>query len=158
MRLSTKAQALLAALPQQAEVDPLDARIVYYGTSTNPTNTGGTLWRSLNAGVSWTDISRGDGVTGGLHVDTHWIAVSRINPNVLFTANDAHVRDLRLQIPRDCVASESRAATKLALQYFQDVLDADVKASARIRLAAARKVGRGRAARRAARMRAAHRN
>jgi hypothetical protein len=69
-----------------------------------------------------------------------------------------HVLDPRLQIPRDCVASESQAATKLALQYFQDVLDADVKASARIRLAAPRKVGRGRAARRAARMRAAHRN
>jgi nicotinamidase-related amidase len=77
---------------------------------------------------------------------------------VLFTANDGHVRDLELLIPRDCVASESRAAAKLALRYFQEVLGVDVTVSPRIRLAAPRKVARGPAARRAARKRAAHRS
>ena len=77
---------------------------------------------------------------------------------VLFTANDAHVRDMELLIPRDCVASESQASAKLALRYFQDVLGVDVKVSARIQMPAPRKVGRGPAARHAARKRAANRS
>jgi nicotinamidase-related amidase len=77
---------------------------------------------------------------------------------VLFTANDAHVRDLDLVIPRDCVASISQAAAKLASKYFQDVLGVDVTVSARLHLPGPRKVGRGPAARHAARKRAAHRN
>jgi nicotinamidase-related amidase len=76
---------------------------------------------------------------------------------VLFTANDAYVRDLELLIPRDCVASESQSAAKLALQYFQDVLGVDATVSTRIQMPP-RKVGRGPAARRAARKRAAHRS
>jgi isochorismate hydrolase len=76
---------------------------------------------------------------------------------VLFTANDAYVRDLELLIPRDCVASESQSAAKLALQYFQDVLGVDATVSTRIQMPP-RKVGRGPAARRAARKRAAHKS
>jgi nicotinamidase-related amidase len=52
---------------------------------------------------------------------------------VLFTANDAYVRDLELSIPRDCVASESPALTVLAVRYFRTVLGADLAASTRIR-------------------------
>lgn len=74
---------------------------------------------------------------------------------VLFTANDAYVRDLELSIPRDCVASESQAATKLALQYFRDVLGADLARSPEIRLRRRGMAGRGPADRRAARKRAA---
>jgi nicotinamidase-related amidase len=51
---------------------------------------------------------------------------------VLFTANDAYVRDSRLRIPRDCVAAQSRAATRLAARYFRSVLDADLSASPRV--------------------------
>ncbi len=72
-------------------VDPVDANIVYYGTLTNAINTGGTFWRSRDGGQTWTDLSAGNGVTGGLHVDTHWIAVSPVNRNILFTANDGGV-------------------------------------------------------------------
>jgi photosystem II stability/assembly factor-like uncharacterized protein len=72
-------------------VDPVDANIVYYGTLVNTINTGGTLWRSRNGGQTWTDISLGNGASGGLHADTHWIAVSPTNRNVLFTANDGGV-------------------------------------------------------------------
>jgi nicotinamidase-related amidase len=57
---------------------------------------------------------------------------------VLFTANDAYVRDLELLIPRDCVASESPAMTRLALRYFKQVLGANLAASTRIRLDAVR--------------------
>lgn len=71
-------------------VDPTDANVLYYGTSANESNNGGTLWRSLNGGQSWSDLSRGSG-TGGLHADTHFIAVSPTNRNILFTANDGGI-------------------------------------------------------------------
>jgi nicotinamidase-related amidase len=53
---------------------------------------------------------------------------------VLFTANDAYVRDLQLLIPRDCICAPSAADTRLALQYFSRVLKADIRSSARLRL------------------------
>ena len=69
-------------------VDPTDGSVLYYGTAVNDANNGGTLWRSRDAGQTWTDISRGNGVTGGLHVDTHQIALAPANGNLLFTGND----------------------------------------------------------------------
>lgn len=71
-------------------VDPVDANIVYYGTAANAANNGGTVFRSLNGGQSWTDISRGDG-GDGLHADTHAFAISPANRNILFTGNDGGV-------------------------------------------------------------------
>jgi uncharacterized protein (TIGR03437 family) len=72
-------------------VDPTNGNIVYYGTSSNPGNNGGTFWRSLDGGQSWTDLSQGDGQTGGLHADTHSIAVSAANHNIAFTGNDGGI-------------------------------------------------------------------
>jgi photosystem II stability/assembly factor-like uncharacterized protein len=69
----------------------VDANVVYYGTLANTVNTGGTLWRSRDGGQTWADLSLGNGTTGGLHADTHWIAISPANRNVLFTANDGGV-------------------------------------------------------------------
>ncbi|MDQ3014202.1 MAG: hypothetical protein M3X11_26285, partial [Acidobacteriota bacterium] len=57
--------------------DPTDGNTIYYATSLNDTNDGGTLWRSTNGGQAWTDISFGDGTTGGLHADSHVIAIAR---------------------------------------------------------------------------------
>lgn len=71
-------------------VDPTDANVVYYGTSANNLNNGGTLFRSTNGGQSWTDLSQGDGNVG-LHADTHAIVVSAANRNILFTGNDGGV-------------------------------------------------------------------
>jgi nicotinamidase-related amidase len=52
---------------------------------------------------------------------------------VLFTANDAYVRDFKLIIPRDCVAAKTRTESRLAAQYFKTVLDADMRPSAKVR-------------------------
>jgi nicotinamidase-related amidase len=52
---------------------------------------------------------------------------------VLFTANDAYVRDLALSIPRDCISARNTRDTELALDYFTRVLGADVRASAALR-------------------------
>ncbi len=53
---------------------------------------------------------------------------------VLFTANDAYVRDFELQIPRDCLAGDSPAANRLAFRYFRSVLGADLRPSPRLKL------------------------
>jgi isochorismate hydrolase len=55
---------------------------------------------------------------------------------VLFTANDAYLRELELLIPRDCVGAPETRDTRLALQYFTLVLSADVRPSTRLRLSA----------------------
>jgi nicotinamidase-related amidase len=56
------------------------------------------------------------------------------NQCVLFTANDAYVRELGLLIPRDCISARSPKETRLALQHFASVLNADTRASTAIRL------------------------
>ncbi len=52
---------------------------------------------------------------------------------VLFTANDAYVREYQLKIPRDCIAAPSVEQTRFALRYFDMVLSADTRASAQLR-------------------------
>ncbi|PYJ10094.1 MAG: isochorismatase [Verrucomicrobia bacterium] len=58
---------------------------------------------------------------------------------VLFTANDAYMRDYRLIIPADCTASNSAAENREALALMQKFLKADTRPSARIRLPMRRK-------------------
>ncbi|WP_093832793.1 cysteine hydrolase family protein [Spirosoma endophyticum] len=55
---------------------------------------------------------------------------------VLFTANDAYMRDLKLSVPSDCVASIKPTHTTDALAYMKRVLDADTTPSTQIDLAA----------------------
>jgi nicotinamidase-related amidase len=46
---------------------------------------------------------------------------------VLYTANDAYMRDYELIVPRDCVASETTAARNYALAQMKRYLRADVR-------------------------------
>jgi nicotinamidase-related amidase len=48
---------------------------------------------------------------------------------VLFTANDAYMRDFHLVVPRDCVASNTEAENRYALEQIRTVLKADIRAS-----------------------------
>ena len=48
---------------------------------------------------------------------------------VLFTANDAYIRDLELMIPSDCVAAEQREDHEYALRLMRQVLKADTRPS-----------------------------
>jgi isochorismate hydrolase len=54
---------------------------------------------------------------------------------VLFTANDAHVRNFELIVPRDCIGAAAAADTRFALRYFESVLGADTRTSTRLRIA-----------------------
>ena len=48
---------------------------------------------------------------------------------VLFTANDAYMREYRLIIPADCVASQTVRENTSALRLMQTVLTADIRPS-----------------------------
>jgi len=60
------------------------------------------------------------------------------NNCVLFTANDAYMRDYQLIIPADCIASNTPADNKYALQQMSNVLKADTRPSTEIDFAAYR--------------------
>jgi nicotinamidase-related amidase len=53
---------------------------------------------------------------------------------VLFTANDAYMRDFELLVPSDCIASETAAARRAASQQMKRFLRADIRTSPAIRL------------------------
>jgi nicotinamidase-related amidase len=53
---------------------------------------------------------------------------------VLFTANDAYMRDFHLYVPRDCVASNTEEENQLALDQMEKVLKADVRPWAELNL------------------------
>ena len=48
---------------------------------------------------------------------------------VLFTAQDAFLRDLHLVVPSDCVASNDEQANRFALDHMRTVLQADTRPS-----------------------------
>ncbi len=49
---------------------------------------------------------------------------------VLFTANDAYMRDLKVSVPRDCVAANTLEDNQYAIRQMQHVLKADITESA----------------------------
>ena len=51
---------------------------------------------------------------------------------VLFTANDAYMRDLHLIVSPDCVASEQAEQNRLVLKLMQRVLKAEIKPSRKV--------------------------
>jgi nicotinamidase-related amidase len=57
---------------------------------------------------------------------------------VLFSANDAYMRGLKMFIPSDCVASNTEAENHYALQLLKKVVKADIRPSADLDLKAMR--------------------
>lgn len=56
------------------------------------------------------------------------------NNCVLFTANDAYMRDFKVFIPSDCVVSNTEEENRYALRQMEDVLKADVSPAAALDL------------------------
>jgi nicotinamidase-related amidase len=52
---------------------------------------------------------------------------------VLYTANDAYMRDFGIIVPADCVAAETAEANRLALAQMKTQLKADTRPSKRLR-------------------------
>ena len=59
------------------------------------------------------------------------VVLARVAANncVLFTANDAYMRDLHLAVPSDCVASNTEEENRYALDQKRKVLKADTRLS-----------------------------
>jgi len=71
-----------------------------------------------------------------LQVRTLIVAGVAGNICVLFTANDAYMRDFRLVVPSDCVASNTEEENRYALEQMRDVLKADITPSTELDLEA----------------------
>jgi nicotinamidase-related amidase len=61
---------------------------------------------------------------------------------VLFTANDAYMRDFHLLVPADCVASLHPDENRHALTHMQRVLKADIRPSTALDLNALKRQGK----------------
>jgi nicotinamidase-related amidase len=59
---------------------------------------------------------------------------------VLFTANDAYMRDLHLIVPSDCVASNTEEENRYALDQMAKILKADTRPSTELLQSLARKI------------------
>jgi nicotinamidase-related amidase len=66
---------------------------------------------------------------------------------VLFTANDAYMRDFYLAVPSDCVASNTEQENRHALEQMRKVLKADTRPSGELDLTALRPAAEGKPAR-----------
>jgi nicotinamidase-related amidase len=65
---------------------------------------------------------------------------------VLFTANDAYMRDLRVAVPGDCVAANTPEEAAAAVEQMRKVLKADVRPAAEWTEARLRRAARGESA------------
>jgi nicotinamidase-related amidase len=70
------------------------------------------------------------------YLETETVILTGVAANicVLFTANDAYMRDLRLSVPSDCVASNTQQENHYAFEQMQKVLKADIRPSTEIDL------------------------
>lgn len=69
-----------------------------------------------------------------LGVQTIILSGIATNICVLFTANDAYMRDFRLVVPSDCVASNTEEDNHYALEQIRTVLKADIRPSTQLSL------------------------
>ena len=64
-----------------------------------------------------------------LEAETLILTGMAANICVLFTANDAYMRDYHLVVPGDCVASNTAAENEYALRQMQQIVKADTRPS-----------------------------
>jgi nicotinamidase-related amidase len=65
------------------------------------------------------------------YLETNSVILTGIAGNicVLFSANDAYMRDLKLYVPADCTVSNTKEENEYALKQMQSVLKADITSS-----------------------------
>jgi len=70
------------------------------------------------------------------YLEVHTVILTGVATNicVLFTANDAYMRDFHLIVPEDCVAANDAELTRHALDQMRHVLKADTTPSNRLPL------------------------
>jgi nicotinamidase-related amidase len=72
------------------------------------------------------------------HLGAHSLILAGIAGNncVLFTANDAYMRDFKLLVPSDCSASQLEEDNENALKQMEKVLKADIRPAEEVNLKA----------------------
>jgi nicotinamidase-related amidase len=72
------------------------------------------------------------------HLGAETVVLTGVAGNfcVLFTAHDAYMRDYKLVVPRDCIASLTEQRDREALKHMAEVTKADVRPSAELDFAA----------------------
>ena len=70
-----------------------------------------------------------------LHVQRLVIVGFAADICVLYTANDAYMRDFKVAVPSDCVASETERQYRFALEHMTKRLRADTRKSDKVRFA-----------------------
>lgn len=75
------------------------------------------------------------------HLGARTLVLTGIAGNmcVMFTAHDAHMRDYRLLVPRDCIASESESDDAQALEQMEKSCKVDTAPAERVDFARLRK-------------------
>lgn len=65
------------------------------------------------------------------HLDCKTLILTGVATDIciLFTANDAYMRNFDLVVPSDCVAANDEKENKHALKYLKEILKADTKPS-----------------------------
>jgi nicotinamidase-related amidase len=78
------------------------------------------------------------------YLDVKVVILTGIAANicVLFTANDAYMRDFHLVVPSDCVASNTDEENRYALEQMRKVLKADIRPSDEIDFTDLKRAGR----------------
>jgi nicotinamidase-related amidase len=68
------------------------------------------------------------------HLGVHTVILTGFAGNicVLFTAHDAHMRELGIVVPRDCIASNTESENIWALRQVERVIGADTRAAAEL--------------------------
>jgi nicotinamidase-related amidase len=68
------------------------------------------------------------------YLETESLILTGIAGNfcVLFTANDAYMRDFKLFVPRDCTVSNTKKENESALRLIRKFLKADTRSSSKI--------------------------
>jgi nicotinamidase-related amidase len=94
-----------------------------------PTANDYSVLKPTHAGFFGTPLDR---LLAQLRSDTLILTGISAHQCVLFTANEAYLRDFNLIIPRDCVASKTERQRRSALEYFESVLHAAIPASSAI--------------------------
>jgi nicotinamidase-related amidase len=72
------------------------------------------------------------------HLGTKKLIITGMASNicVLFTANDAYMRDFKLGVPSDCVCANTKEDNDYALQQMRKILKANIRESRQIKFAA----------------------
>ncbi|HEU0209063.1 MAG TPA: isochorismatase family cysteine hydrolase, partial [Candidatus Udaeobacter sp.] len=78
------------------------------------------------------------------YLETQTLILTGIAGNfcVLFTANDAYMRDFNLFVPADCTVSNTREENNSALSLMKKFLKADTRSSSKIVLRRVKRVAR----------------